>query len=197
MITLAPSHIIIAVLLIGVLVAAAWRTYLHLKEKIETKDATIKQKELSVKHLQDYLNTEKKKTFDLTQENSHYQTLMSRANRLIENSIPLRLDGPEKSGRTTRLVDYYIDQLFIEKNHTVVVADHTGDMGDKSRLINRIRDRVKREHQLKLIVKNGNQLSLKAIDNKFSRAQERAKELKLIPDEHRESEPRRIDTQKG
>lgn len=114
----------------------------------------------------------------LSEENAKYRVQVNRLDNLLGDSFPLRLNAGRSSGRTTRLTAYYIDLLF-NLEEPVKVKDHHNSEKNLNDLINRIKKRVKAEHGLRVVVKGGNTLTLKAQDDKFKRAEDQAEKMGL------------------
>ena len=74
----------------------------------------------------------------------------------IYNSIPDLWDNEDSNrgtGRTTRLVDYYIQELFNHPNEEVEIIDHTNTQQSNTHLTQLILQRMYNEHrQIKIKV---------------------------------------------
>lgn len=56
-----------------------------------------------------------------------------------------------KTGRTTRLVDKYIQELFEKRGEWILVADHYSTITATQLLIHRIQSRVMHEHHIQVL----------------------------------------------
>lgn len=157
--------IIFLIIALAVLVFLGYKQSQKIKtqnQRIESFDNMVIQKDQRISELGDKV-TEHEKT-------------IRRLDYLLGQSMPLELEGSEKTGRTTRLIAFFINQLF--KHKEVEVNDHYPTVQARNLLINKIQERIKKEHpQIRVKVKNGNTLYLKARDDKFSRAQNKADEM--------------------
>ena len=68
----------------------------------------------------------------------------------MEEDLKLRA-----TGRTTRLVDFYIQELFNNKNTEIKIKDHTDDRRSNNYLMYKVLNRLENEHKVVKVTFNG------------------------------------------
>ena len=74
--------------------------------------------------------------------------------REIENNL-------RASGRTTRLIDYYVQELFKNKNTDIEIRDHNKGRMSALYLMDKIVNRIKSEHPRVAVISNNVNCTLK------------------------------------
>jgi hypothetical protein len=170
--------IVFAVLAVSILALAIWISYL--KKNITTLNQRLSHKENihfkeSEQHRMSLLRAKKNA--------ERNEAFIARYDKMLGESIPLRLDGPKRSGKKSRLVAYYIDQLFLSLNHEIAIdklpaCSSCSEQHMRNEVINLLKKQVSFAYGLKIkVLEGGKKVKMHGVNDKFMKAQNKAKAL--------------------
>lgn len=151
---------VVAIITLILIIAILWKKLNTKKEIIEQLESEKVAEKTSLEFKINRTENAYQKKAEAVERMSNrireHEKTIRRYDALLGESMPLNQTSQRKTGRTTRLVAYYIDLLFkaqSAKRPWVMIDKDDLDAPSNNFLISQIRNRLKNEHDVRLRTK--------------------------------------------
>lgn len=113
-------------------------------------------------YVENYLTSDKSYKEIVADANDYIEDILIKLNNIFVDELNSIEDSKEEAlGKTTRLADYYVQEMFNNPGQLIEIVDHTEDKYDNEKLLTKVKLRLLNEHDNISIFEKDGSLSVK------------------------------------